>query len=258
MGRLKGKALIELIKKDPLLRYKELRSKDVEIFFVATRNPRKTALRRTKPRIRTYVLRFFEDGINAYQYLFDNASIYYTSTAVEMGLLFKLQNKIKQERKDSPKFQPKFTWLINNSKLGENIKKLAHDVRKMRNCYVHYQNIIAYNAKLRLVDIPNLIKEGILLPEAADILPSDKDNPPIRIEHLETNEEIMPFIDRRGQEHINWIGSAITRMIAFKKRNNDTKPLNSEELLTVFGVEAFDALTCIKWSFSVLKALYII
>lgn len=258
MERLKGKELIELVKEDPLLQYKELRSEDVEKFFIATRNPRKTALRRTKPRIRKYVLRFFEDGVNAYQYLFDNASIFYTATAVEMGLLFKFQSKVKQARKDNPKFKPKFAWLIDNSNLDDNTKKLAHDIRIMRNCYMHYQNIIAYNARRQLVDVPELIKQGVLHPEAGEIISSDKDNTPIRIEHLETNKEIMPFIDKRVQEHINWIGSTIPRMIAFKKRNNDTKLLNLQELLTVFGIEAFDALTCIKWSFSVLKMLYII
>jgi len=256
--RLKGKEIIELIKKDPLLQYKELRSEDVEKFFVATRNPRKTALRRTKSIIRKYVLTFFEDGINAYQYLFDHASIYYTSTSVEMGLLFKLQSKVKQVRQDNPKFKPKFKWLIDNSNLDESIKKLADEIRIMRNCYVHYQNIIAYNAKVRLVDIPELIKQGILLPEAKNILSSDKDNIPIRIEHLETNKEVMSFINKRVNEHMNGIGSTISRMNEFKKRNNDSRLLNSNELLMVYGQQAFDALTCIKWSFSVLKALYII
>ncbi|MFC1983761.1 hypothetical protein ACFLVO_01930 [Chloroflexota bacterium] len=258
MERLQGKELIELVREDPLLEYKELRSEDVEKYFLATRNPRKTALRRTKPIIRKYVLRFFEDGVNAYQYLFDNASIFYTTTAVEMGLLFKLQRKVRQAKKAGKKTRTDFKWLIYKSTLDGSTKKLTNDIRIMRNCYVHYQNIIAYNARRRLVDVPELIKQGVLRSEVGEIISNDKDNIPIRIEHLETNQEIMPFINKRVQEHINWIGSTIPRIIAFKKRNNDTKLLDLQELLTVFGIEAFDALTCIKWSFSVLKKLYII
>ncbi len=106
-----------LIKEDPLLQFKQLRSEDVENILLATRNPRKTALRRTKPNIRKYVLRFSQDGISAYQYLFDNASIYYTSTSVEMGLLFKLRNKVTKEKKTNHNLDTNFKWLINNGSL---------------------------------------------------------------------------------------------------------------------------------------------
>lgn len=258
MKKLQGKELIELLKEDPLLRYKELRSEDVVSLFLATRNPRKTALRRTKPNIRRYVLRFFEDGINAYQYLFDNASIYYTATAVEMGLLFKLRNKIKQAKQANPKLKNiHFHWLIENSNLDDNTKKLAHDIRIMRNCHIHYQNIIAYYAKQQ-DEYKDLIKQGILRPEAANLLSRDKENVPVRIEHLETKTEEMSLINKRIEEHINQVGSAISRLDKFKKRNNDTTILKLDELLLVYGVEALDALTCIRWSFKVLKALYII
>jgi len=257
MEKLQGKELIELLKEDPLLRYKELRSEDVVSLFLATRSPRKTALLRTKPNIRRYVLSFFEDGINAYQYLFDRASIYYTATAVEMGLLFKLRNRVKQEKRTNPKLRIDFDWLINQSNLDDDTKKLAHDIRIMRNCYIHYQNIIAYYAK-QLDEYKDLIEQGILRPEAANLLPRDKQDIPIRIEHLETNEEIMPFIQKRVSEHTNWVGSAISRLYAYKKGKNDTTILKLDELQLVYGAEALDALTCIKWSFKVLKALYII
>ncbi len=258
MERLQGKELIELIKEDPLLQYKELRSEDVESIFLATRSPRKTALSRTKPNIRKYVLRFFEDGINAYQYFFDNASIYYTATAVEMGLLFKLRNRVRQEKKANKNSRCDFKWLINKSNLDNNTKKLAHDIRIMRNCYIHYENIIAYYARKREVDIPDLIKQGKLLPEITTLLSRDKEYAPIRIEHLETNKEIMPFIEKRIREHLNWAGSAFSRIDKFKKRKSGDKILWFDEALLIYGVEALDALTCIKWSFKVLKALHII
>ena len=258
MERLQGKEIIDLTKEHPLLQYKELREEDVENIIVAFRKPRKAALRRTKTRIRVYVLDFFEYGVDAYRYLFDNASIYYTSTGVEIGLLFKLQNKVKQVRKVNLKFKPDFKWLIDNSFLDISHKKLAHDIRIMRNCYIHYQNILAYYAKIQLKDIPELIEQGVMSPEVYNLIRSDQDNTPIRIEHLETNEEIMPFINKRVKEHTNCMGSPISRMIAFKKRNNNTEQLNIQELLTVFGQQAFDSLTCIKWSLEVLKELYII
>ncbi|GEM_PF-6912082 len=257
MKKLQGKELIELLKEDPLLRYKELRSEDVVSLFLATRSPRKTALRRTKPNIRRYVLSFFEDGINAYQYLFDRASIYYTATAVEMGLLFKFRNRVKQATRNNPELSIDFYWLINQSKLDDDTKKLAHDIRIMRNCYIHYQNIIAYRAKQQ-DEYKDLIKQGILRPEAANLLPRDKQDIPIHIEHLERKQEIMTFIRKRIKEHMNWVGSAISRLNTYKKRNNDTTILKLDELLLVYGVEALDALTCIRWSFKVLKALYII
>jgi len=239
-------------------KYKELRSEDVKEYFVAIQSPRKVALSRTKPLIRAYVLNFFGDGIKAYQSFFDHASIYYTSLAVELALLYKLRNRVKRDKEENPDLNITFNWLIDNSNLDDDTKKLAHDVRIMRNCYVHYQNIIAYKAKLRLVDVPELIKQGILRPEVTDILSTDKEVIPIRIEHLETNEEIIPFINKREHKHTEWIGSAIARIYAFKERNNDISLLNMHEVLAVFGTEAFDALTCIKWSLNVLKALYII
>lgn len=257
MKKLQGKELIELLKEDPLLRYKELRSEDVESLFLATRSPRKTALRRTKPNIRRYALSFFEDGINAYQYFFDRASIYYTATAVEMGLLFKLRNlrnRVNQEKRENPRFKPGFYWFIEQSNLDDDTKELAHDIRKMRNCYIHYQNIIAYRAK-RQDEYKDLIKQGILRPEAANLLSEDKQDIPIHIEHLERDEEIMPFIEIRMKEYANWI---VPRLVKYNQNNNDDTILMPDGLMAVYGFEAFDALTCIRWSFKVIKALYII
>ncbi|MFC1897812.1 hypothetical protein ACFLX8_04540 [Chloroflexota bacterium] len=257
MRKASSEEIIELMRIDPLLKYKELRSEDVNGYYVVTRNPSKTALSRTKQLIRSNVLSFYEDGLGAYQYLFDRASIYYTATAVEIGLAYKLRLKIKQEKERNSHLNFDFKWLIKNSNLDEKTRDLADDIRIMRNCYIHYQNFLAYYAKTRLVDVPELIKAGVLRPEVNEVIIGDKDNTPIRLEHLESQKEVMPFINRRITEHINWIGSVIPRMIEYKRNLGETNGLNLQELLSVFGQQAFDALDCIKWSLTLLKALYI-
>lgn len=240
------------------LHYQPLRSEDVESIFLAIMNPRKTALRRTKQIIRLHVLRFFQDGINTYQDFYDNASIYYTSTAVEMGLLFKLRNEVKKQKEGNQRLRIDFNWLIENSNLDPNIEQLTHNVRLMRNSHVHYQNIIAYNAWQTNVHIPELLRRGVLRPEAASLLKRDKEDIPVRIQHLEENKEIKAFIQKRMEEHSNWLGSAVSRMYAFKNDSGNKDLLNTDELLSIYGYEAFNALTCIKWCFSILKALYIV
>ena len=260
----------DLLKEHPLLQSEGLRARHVEHITTAINNPRKTAIRRTKPNIRRYPLRFFKDGVWAYQYLFDNASIYYSSLAVEVGLLLKLRNLVKRKRQATPKLRITFKWLIDNSKLDEATKELAHKIRIMRNCYVHYQNLIVYIGWQHEVRWPKFVQQQKSLayndPMQLNAISTleglfetwhGEDSIPIRLEHLETTQENMDFIAARRKEYPAWMGHALSEYVTYKGSNKGGSGaiLTLEEVQPICGYEAFDAHTCIDWSFKVLKAL---
>ena len=93
---------------------------------------------------------------------FDYASIFHSSSALALGLLIKLNAKLTEEEKG--KIKPlRFETLIKNCRekglLDEEHYRLAEEIRNIRNCYVHFENMMAYFNKLQryLED-----KEGIL------------------------------------------------------------------------------------------------
>ena len=73
---------------------------------------------------------------------------------------------------------------------------------------------------------------------------SQEGMPEIRFDFLEMNKETMQFIKRRYKDYIKWLPKCWTKKKLL---------LSTEEFPQVYGIEAFDALSCIKWSFKVLK-----
>lgn len=244
---------------DPLLKFKDIRSEDVKSISDLIK---KIRINRIRHSINYYPFRFFADGVEAYKYFFDNAVIFYTATAVEIGLLIKLKTLVEEKRQTKPEFKPDFKWLTGHSKslLSKDLRAGAEQVRIMRNCYVHYQNIVAHTAWMDQVDWPDTVKrtkseykddrnitETIeLLSKLADEQREKSGMLTIRFDFLELNEEIMPFIKSRYEAYLRWL----PEFWSAKK-----KVIRIEDFCQIYGIEAFDSLSCITWSFEILKEL---
>jgi hypothetical protein len=93
---------------------------------------------------------------------FDYASIFHSSSALALGLLIKLSTNLTDEEKRKIK-RLGFKTLIEKCRdkglLDKEHYGLAEDIRNIRNCYVHFENMMAYFNQLQryLKD-----REGIL------------------------------------------------------------------------------------------------
>lgn len=93
---------------------------------------------------------------------FDCASIFHSSSALALSLLIKLNTKLTDEEKGKLR-RLNFKTLIMKCRekglLDEEHGTLAEDIRNIRNCYVHFENMMAYFNQLQryLKD-----REGIL------------------------------------------------------------------------------------------------
>ena len=244
---------------DLLLRFKDIRLADIKNISDLTGKIRVSRIRHT---INYYPFRFFAEGIWAYEYLFNNAVIYYVGTAVEIGLLIKLKPLIEQERQLNAKLKPKFEWLTSHSEplLSKDLKAVADQVRIMRNCYVHYQNIIAHTAwmdqvrwpeiveqvKSEYKDDPEIMRDIEFLSESAKEHREKEGMFTIRFNFLETSQEMMSFIKSRYDEYLKWLPG----FWSTKKH-----VMNIKDFHLIYGIESFDALSCIKWGFEILNEL---
>jgi len=243
-------------------RLRVLRSEDlIHITTVISR----AEIGKLRGTIRYYPLRFLGDGIDAYRYGFDNAAIFYAGIAVELALLALMQGEIKQERQLNPRLRVDFNWLIDNADnlLDREATELCHNIRIMRNCYIHYENIVAHLAwmldvvkvkipkelQAELGDNPEALKFIDSLSQLMDDLYKQEGMLPIRLEHLERNKEIMTFLEHRYEKYKDWI---------FPAWSSKKQQLTQEEFKNVYNIEAFDALECIKWAFDALKKLNLI
>jgi hypothetical protein len=83
---------------------------------------------------------------------FDIASIFHSSSALELGLIIKLDSKISIEKKrvlGSMDLYHSIKEAKMEGLIDENNFKLAESVRLIRNCYVHSENTMAYLSRLR-------------------------------------------------------------------------------------------------------------
>lgn len=218
-------------------------------------------LRRT---INYYPLRFLADGVAAYRYGFNEASIFHAGASVELGLVGMMQEKVNRLIQSNPKLRIDFKWLIQNSGdlLDTNGRTMCNDIRLMRNCYIHYENVIAHLGFMEQVEHPMLME--IIRQEYGDnpetmaqiselekSLNAKRDNGGmlgIRFEHLE-KQEIFSFISRRYGEYINWFSSL---------ESVRSRTVTEKEREVIYIHEAFDARECLTWAFEVLKKLGII
>lgn len=90
---------------------------------------------------RYYPVRFLTDGVDAYINLFDNGAVFYASSAVELAITVRLAEK-GALRGRIPDFTSLIKLAADNSVFDRQATKQAHLVRKMRNSYLHYYNIM--------------------------------------------------------------------------------------------------------------------
>ena len=211
------------------------------------------SLRRT---MNYYPIRFLTDGVAAFKYGFNEASIFYSGTAVEIGLLCLMKDIVNQTIQKKTKPNITFDWLIRNAGnlLDVTRCKICHDIRLMRNCYIHYENIVAHLAFLEQVQLPKIREQvkaefGLTSDIMKKINEMDKQFDKkrnldgmlgIRFKHLEKSE-ILSFIDKRYLAYLKWLSA---------KGNITTK-----EREVIFTHEAFDAQECLTWAFEIIKTL---
>ncbi len=243
---------------DFLLKFADTKKEDVGAIYGLIS---KTGVRTVRKSIRYYPFRFFADGVLAYIYSFNNAVIYYAGTAVEIGLLIKLKPQIERERKRKPKFNPTFKWLVSHSKslLGQHLET-ANNLRLMRNCYLHYENIVAHTAWMDQVEFPDTVKkvkaifktDRKVTEKLESLLKLNNEQVhqtgmlTVRFDFLESNKEMMAFVENRYKDYFNWLPETWSA-----KRQS----MKNEDFNLLYDIEAFDALTSINWSFEILKAL---
>jgi hypothetical protein len=102
-----------------------------------------------------YAVRFLEEGVDAYINLFQNATVFYASLAVEITLIYavgpiRLKKWFKKnpKRKTNPNFKELISLAAKARILNKSTGKKADKVRLMRNCYVHYQNVMLYQHRI--------------------------------------------------------------------------------------------------------------
>jgi hypothetical protein len=214
-------------------------------------------IRSLRRSISYYPIRFLIDGVAAYRYGFNEASIFHAGASIELGLLGLMQDKVNQTIHDNPKSRIDLYWLIENAGnlLDDNSRKICHDIRLLRNCYVHYENIVAHLEYLEQVEGPEIKKQvrekygcdpKIMeqINELERALEKKRLNGGmlgIRLEYLE-KEPILSFISWRYMEYIKWLSSVVSL-----KGQTITK----KELEVIYIHEAFDAQECLTWAFNV-------
>jgi hypothetical protein len=83
---------------------------------------------------------------------FDYASIFHSSSALALALLIKLNARLTDEEKGRMRrlgFEALIKKCRDRGLLDEEHRALADDIRNIRNCYVHFENMMAYYNRLR-------------------------------------------------------------------------------------------------------------
>ena len=95
-----------------------------------------------------FPIMFLMEAITAYEFGFDLAAIFYAALSFEMALLIKVDEKIGDIKDEEKRKLKKLKNLIEKAYelqiIDEKHKAIAHTMRKLRNCYIHYYNAIHY------------------------------------------------------------------------------------------------------------------
>ncbi|MBU2008615.1 MAG: hypothetical protein KJ624_01990 [Chloroflexi bacterium] len=208
--------------------------------------------------------RFFADGVYAYIEAFDNASIWYSSLAVELALILKLGDNISSMSFRGKR--PSFKDLINkvpSALLDARMKQEAHLVRKLRNIYIHYYNILyeAEAAKQRVsqgleqIDQKHGISEQAFIQELLDAGATEVVEY-IRDAKVQKYPIIDQMVDKDAKDFIRIrLNDYIRFGLGLTKDMLDGLGVPREPFTKSYGIERFDALSCMNASFLVLRQL---
>lgn len=232
----------------------------------------------------SYVLSTYLNGIDSYRKGLDAASIGYCGLSVELGLVFRLNEKNLQ-------IPGKFWQLRDLAKQNgiipnSNSVKRVEDVERLRNAYVHRQSLLSYlalSAKAELHSwemIYGMERAGIergwirfdaYMKRAFNHVQEEYNEKKAVFEQLEgfshvgLNPRTMAFLKNRQHEFQSFLGRKYDfvhmggvndkNYKKWKKAMHVSKFLGSGDHLDLYTVSRFDAVTQIEWSFKVLKDL---
>jgi hypothetical protein len=218
---------------------------------------------------RYYPVRFFADGLSAYVYVFDNAAVFYAWAAIEHALLIKLgAQRLRRAVIDNHNRYPSEKKLVqiarNEGIISRNIERVAHRVRKLRNNYVHYINIMwdQHNRDIHLrkmtdSQLPKIMKE------IQDTVPSDKQAEELaRLDFIKKDIERNHLIQKRQIPYIpgdppNLEGRRFRnlRIKQFADWIRSAGDIEGQLKRYEYGLERKDALDCLQWSADLLAYL---
>jgi len=200
-------------------------------------------------------MKFYKYAITQYVLGFPESTVHYSSLSVELMLFRsaikklgkdKLLELIKQNRGSFS-----FKWLIDKSTLlAKDDQNIAHDIRKMRNCYVHFQNVLLFNEVGRTPD-PRWLK-GVPQKEVKAILAFDR-------QLRDSFEQIFPSVEKLGnKEAIDFIRSRrkIMDEKALRLVSDALKACTLQlydPMETARRLEEENVLDCLKWSKQLLE-----
>jgi hypothetical protein len=216
-----------------------------------------------------YPLRFFVDGLSAYVYVFDNAAVFYAWAAIEHALLIRLgANALRQAVAANHGRYPGEKQLVTiarkNGIISANKERVAHRLRKLRNDYMHYFNIMwdQHNHKIRLDKLmdsqwPKIVKEikgstpkhnRAAMSALLDFIKKETDS------NYTMLKRQVPYIpgEPPGPEAIRFRGLRIKQ---FTDWVWEAKDVQGRLKRYEYGIERKDALDCLRWSGSLLTYL---
>ena len=220
---------------------------------------------------RYYPIRFFSDGVAAYYEAFNNAAVFYSGLAVELAIDLRIWQHLDNDGQWPPVGKPrrpsaaaKIGEAVELGILPDGFRARAHQLRKMRNSYIHYRNILEFEvdtserALTKIQSIhPAVVEElqrkitdqellKVALKDLATMMESASENVHderglMSLLDANQNSEAHDFLKSRRESYLQWVDDA------------DTIP---EHVLRLgYGAERRDALDSVFWAAEILEAL---
>lgn len=217
-----------------------------------------------------YPIRFFGEGLSAYVYAFDNASVYYAWGAVEHALLVRLGATTLKSvaTKKNARYYPGEKRLVLLARqtgiLSRDKERIAHSLRKLRNDYIHYINIMC-DQHIRDTRFSKFVNSRWpeLVKEIHAVVPKNEHAIVLELLDWVRNEtqrdktiqkRQIPFIP--GDPLISEVTAYRTRRLnQFARWISETDDIHEQTKRFQYGIERRDALDCLKWSGELLRYL---
>jgi hypothetical protein len=216
-----------------------------------------------------YPLRFFADGLSAYIYAFDNAAVFYAWAAVEQALLIRLgahalSQAVARNNNRYPGEKQLITIAKENGIISWDRARGAHRLRKLRNNYIHYINVMwdHHRSEIRLhklmdsqwPEVVQRLREATpneKQVEVAALLAHFKKE--TDAEHTILKRQV-PYIpgEPPGSESTRFRNLRVRRLVAWAMKAKDAQTWQKRH---EYGIERKDALDCLRWSSSLLMYL---
>lgn len=220
---------------------------------------------------RYYPVRFLTDGVAAYYEGFDNAAVFYASMSVELAIDMRIWQYLARLEQAPSASGParsgaaaKIKQAVDLGVLPEACRPLADRLRKMRNAYVHYRNVLRFEAEAAAEALANLrhfypalidelqdsISDQVSLDSAMRDLSrmmtvADEDFNEERglgpLLAADPNPEAHEFLKDRRVIYLHWIHAA--------------KSISEQIARFEYGAERRDALDSILWASEIVENL---